>query len=245
MADTNFNKAFFQTNARQVNNLNNLIAQSQATLACGPTCQKIKKTEELKQKYIDAQTNVISAPDQLFSAQKNFILFSQGVGTYNEIIEKDLTNKANKIASAINAEFEKNIENAENLTATYGTLESQNDYMQDLRNKYILENTRMKEEINGIFNDIVTNDRKTYYQDQNMTRVNGWYNLYTIIYVIMMIAFLIFIFLVDSKYSLKIKILVFLIFCGYPWFSKPIAVWIIARGQHIASLLPKNIYTTL
>jgi len=245
MNNSRLNSAFFQNHSKQMSKLDDLISKSNAALMCGPTCQKIKKTEELEKKYIDAQTNLISAPDQLMSAQKKFILFSQGIASYNTKIERDLTDKARRIASTLQSEFDQNIQNAENLTDTYGTMEGNDEYMQDLKNKYILENAKLSLEIKDTFNDIVTNDRKTYYQDQNMTRVYAWYNLYIVIYVILMILFLIFIFLVDSKYSLKIKIIFFIIFCGYPWFSKPLVGWLIGLGQHISDLLPKNIYKSL
>jgi hypothetical protein len=241
----NFDKQFFANNSAQVNKLNDLINKSNAALACGPTCQKIKKSEELKQKYIDAQTNVIAAPDQLKAAQKNYFLFSQGVASYDKVIEKELTEKVNKISTTIQAEFNENIIKAEDLTSNYGTLDEQFENVQDLKNKYIKENAAIILEIKDTISDIVTNDRKTYYQDQNMTREYGWYNLYTIIYVIMMALFLIFIFSVDSNYSFKVKIFVFILFLLYPWISGPIVLRLMAGIQHISDMLPKNIYKDL
>uniref|UniRef100_A0A6C0KVZ1 Uncharacterized protein n=1 Tax=viral metagenome TaxID=1070528 RepID=A0A6C0KVZ1_9ZZZZ len=240
-----FNQNFFSNNSAQVNKLNDLINQSKAALACGPSCQKDRKSEELKQKYINAQTNVIAAPDELKTAQKNYFLFSQGVASYDKVIETELTGKVDKIASVMQAEFDENIQNAENLTSNFGILDQQFEHIQDLKKKYMKENAAMALEIKDTITDIVTNDRKTYYQEQNMTREYGWYNLYTIIYVIMMALFLIFIFSVDSNYSFKVKIIAFIIFFAYPWISGPIIFRIMAGIQHVSDMLPKNIYENL
>jgi|APGre2960657423_1045063.scaffolds.fasta_scaffold92011_2 hypothetical protein len=243
--NNNFNRAFFAQNNSQMTKLQELINNASDAVMCGPTCQKIRKTEELERNYIDAQTNVISAPDKLKQSQKDFFLFSQGVAKYDEMIDNELTNKANKIAEVIQSEFNDNIKNAQSLTANYATLKGQDEYMQDLKEKYTEENAELSSEIKDIFNDIVTNDRKTYYQDQNITRSYAWYNLYIVIFIILIILFLIFIVLADSKYSYKVKIPVFIIFCAYPWISGPITFWLIGSFQHISDLLPKNIYKSL
>ena len=240
-----FNQAFFANQSKQSRSIQDLIKQSQETLACGPECQKIRKIEELKQKYINSQTNVISAPDQLRESQRNFFIASQGIAEYNTMIESELKNKSEKIADVMLNEFNNNVEEATSLVDTYNTLENQEEYLIDLKNKYTKENKILTIEINSIFNDIVTNDRKTYYQSQNMTNVNGWYRLYNVIYVILFIIFLVLILTVSNKYSFKIKAVIIILFLIYPWIASFIIFRIIAFFQHISSLLPKNIYKDL
>lgn len=198
--NNNFNSGFFAKNNLQMTKLQELINKASDAVMCGPTCQKIRKTEQLEQKYIDAQTNVISAPDKLKQAQKDFFLFSQGVAKYDEVIDNELRKKINIISQMIQSEFDDNVKKAESLTANYSTLKEQDEYMMDLKRMYIEENTVLSHEIKEIFNDIVTNDRKTYYQDQNITRLYGWQNLYVVVFIILIILFLIFILLADSKY---------------------------------------------
>ena len=45
--------------------INNLLEQAYQSPLCGPTCQKIRVSQELKQKYLDAQTNMQTAPINL------------------------------------------------------------------------------------------------------------------------------------------------------------------------------------
>ena len=55
-----------------------LLEESTAALSCGPTCQKLKTSDDLKQKYLNAQTNLQTAPIQLENSKKNYYVFTEG-----------------------------------------------------------------------------------------------------------------------------------------------------------------------
>jgi hypothetical protein len=124
-------------------------------------------------------------------------------------------------------------------------MSDQDDYLQELKEKYIKDNLLLTAKIGDIFTDIVTNDRKTFYQSQNMTTSINWYYLYTVIYVLLMLVFLALIMVANSNYSWKIKGVIFILFIAYPFFAYGIVLRIIGFGQHVSSLLPKNIYKDL
>jgi hypothetical protein len=142
-------------------------------------------------------------------------------------------------------EFDENVDKANNLTATYETLDNQNEYMIDLKNKYIKENALLTLKIKDITNDIVTNDRKTYYQEQNMDRVDGWFHLYIAIYIILICILGICIMLANSKYSIFIKMPIFFLFLLYPFVSKYIIILVVGVFKNVSELFPKNIYKDL
>lgn len=58
-----------------LNNFNDLINQANQLISCGPSCSQNQTTTQLKQNYLDAQTNMISAPQQLLTAQKIYYLY--------------------------------------------------------------------------------------------------------------------------------------------------------------------------
>jgi len=235
----------YSMNSSQVKQIQDLIKQEQELLTCGPECQKLKKSEKLKNNYINAQTNLIAAPDILKEAQKKFYINAQGVGGYNEMIEEELRNKIEKIANNMSAEFEENIKRAESLTTTYQTSSDEDEYLQELKAKYMKENVLLANEIRGILTDIVTNDRKTYYQTQNMTTSMNWYYLYLIIYVILLIIFLILMIVKGTDYDWRFRVFISILFIIYPFIAYGIILRIIGFGQHVSSLLPKNIYKDL
>ena len=51
--------------------INQLLELSSQELICGPDCQQKKISTELKQKYLDAQTNLQTAPINLENTKKN------------------------------------------------------------------------------------------------------------------------------------------------------------------------------
>ena len=85
--------------------LNSLISQASDTISCDANCQQQRKADQLKQKYLDAQTNLASAPNQLNTAQKNYLVFTQGLGGYNDANESELRAKAQAIADAFEQNF--------------------------------------------------------------------------------------------------------------------------------------------
>ena len=52
-----------------------MIEKSSEAIICGPDCQKIKVSEELKQKYLDAETNLQTAPIKLDESKKNYYVY--------------------------------------------------------------------------------------------------------------------------------------------------------------------------
>ena len=60
------------------NQINKMLEQASEALLCGPTCQKIKLTDELKQKYLDAQTNLETAPIQVEQSKKIIMYILRG-----------------------------------------------------------------------------------------------------------------------------------------------------------------------
>ena len=75
-----------------------LLEKSTEAIMCGPTCQKLKITDELKQKYLDAQTNLQTAPIKLEQTKKNYYVYSEGETRYNTMLEEELVEKAEKIS---------------------------------------------------------------------------------------------------------------------------------------------------
>ena len=100
-----FNKNILKQQQETTAQINALMAVSAQALACGPDCQKMKKTQELEQIYINAQTNMASAPSQLESARKNYYTITKGESAYNAMLEEDLKKKADIIGKEISKNF--------------------------------------------------------------------------------------------------------------------------------------------
>ena len=59
--------------------INELLEKSSEAIMCGPSCQKLKVSEELKQKYLDAETNMQTAPIKLEQSKKNYYIWRRHI----------------------------------------------------------------------------------------------------------------------------------------------------------------------
>jgi hypothetical protein len=72
----------------------------------------------------------------------------------------------------------------------------------------------------------------------------NWYYLYAAVYAFLLIIFLVLI-IKSNNYSWKIKVVIIILFLCYPFFAYGIVLRILGFGQHVSTILPKNIYKDL
>lgn len=227
------------------NKLNNLILHASTTISCDSNCQKEKKKEELKKKYLDAQLNEITSSNQLQTATKNYLTFTEGTSGYNNYLESDLTIKATKIADLFQINFDKDIDDIiSNIDTLNGLLINYNN-VEDLYYSYKIENGHLKNKFKNNTADVLTNERKTYYQEEGINALNFYYYILLVIYIIIVIVFLIFIFLLQSSLNWIMLVVIFIGLVILPFISTwllSLVVWIV---YYIYSLLPKNVHLSL
>ena len=71
---------------KSTNNLdkfNSMIDQATAAISCGPDCQNQQTSEQLKQNYLNAKTNLATAPNNVYVSRKNYIVYEEGLPAYN------------------------------------------------------------------------------------------------------------------------------------------------------------------
>jgi hypothetical protein len=173
-----------------MDSITQFINTANEMLLCNSDCQKQKKAEQLKQEYLKAKTNLITAPNQIYTTQKNYIEFTEGTQAYNELIEQELNEKAEIISQKykiyVNDEIKKlhSLINVENITS----INFKNSF--ELITKYVKENKELLNELKQNSSDVLTNERKTYYQDQGISKLNSFYKYFFLtIYIICVFCF--------------------------------------------------------
>ena len=227
------------------NKLNNLILQASQTISCDSTCQKEKTKEDLKKKYLDAQMNEASASNQVQTAQKNYVTFTEGTSGYNTALETDLTLKATTIADLFQTNFNTEVDNIiSNIDTLNGLLINYNNVV-DLYNSYKIENKHLHTKFKNNTSDVLTNERKTYYQEQGLQNLNFYYYILLVIYIVIVITFLIFTFIFPSSFNWKILAAIFVGFVILPFISTWLLSLVVSAIYAIYGLLPKNIHLSL
>lgn len=225
--------------------LNELLEQSTKDLLCGPSCQQLKVAEELKQKYLDAQTNVKKAPKELVTTKKNYYVFTQGDAYYDNMLEEELNKKAKKITQSLSDNFTDELTGAITMNQYLNTALINSSYTQDLLNHYIEHNKELKLKLRNNHGDILTNDRKTYYETQALERLESWYKLWWYIYYILFISFLLWCVLTPSGFSWITKVIMGILILFYPYYIDYILRRIYSFFMGFYKNIPKNVYNDL
>ena len=116
--------------------------------------------------------------------------------------------------------------------------------MAELYLKYKKENVQLIKDLKNETNDVLTNERKTYYEDQKIDGLKGFYYYILLgIYIICLFGFIIFSLMYPSQTSWVIKLATFIGFILLPFFSTWILGKIINLIYILYELLPKNVYS--
>jgi hypothetical protein len=224
---------------------NAMIDEATQAIICDSTCQKERKNNELKQKYLDAQSNLARGPDILYNARKNFVIYNEGQPVYDELIEAELTKKADMIASFYEENFKSESKNVLFDIKTYSGLLMNLKNVFELYLKYKQENVELSKKLKDESNDILTNERKTYYQDQGIDNLQFYYFYFLItVYIVCVVGFGLLNFIYPSQFEFKIRIIVFILLLILPFISTWLLGKLILIIYSIYGLLPKNVHKT-
>ena len=92
-------------------------------------------------------------------------------------------------------------------------------------------------------NDVLTNERKTYYQDQGIDSLNFFYSyIFLIVYIIFIICFGIFSFIFPSDIKWYIRLIILISFIILPFVSTKLLSMVIWFFYKIYEVLPRNVH---
>jgi len=228
-----------------LNNFNDLMNQANQLITCGPSCQQQQSSSQLQQNYLNAEANMVSAPQQFKSAQKAYYTYTKGQSGYNEYIDKELNEKADKIASTYQEKIDRDISSDKEKIHMYqGLLVNFNNII-DLYKKYKTENDKLENNLKSKATDILTNDRKTYYEDQGIASLNTYYSILISIYIFVVVVFFLSIFLVKTNISFMVRIFILFFMIIYPFLCYGLFHLLFKLYNGIKGLFPSNVYRTL
>jgi len=225
--------------------INDLLNKSAEALLCGPDCQKMKITDELKQKYLDAETNIQTAPIKLEQTKKNYYVYKEGRPFYDNMLEDELKQKAEKISELLGESFNEEVSSANTMNQYLNTALINSEYTSELFKKYTSDNQELKLQLRNSRGDILTNDRKTYYETDALNQLQLWYRFWWYIYYMLVIVFTIAIFVSPSQLTMIKKAVIFVLLIFYPYYIDYIVRWVQGLYMSIYNRLPKNVYNDL
>lgn len=232
-----------QTPQFDINKFNSFLDAASKTIACDSACQKKKEAENLKSKYLNAQSNLILAEPQYEMARKNYYTYISGQGGYHDMMEDEFSQKADAIVNEFKQLIDTETSKIDSQLETYNGVLSNYNNIKDLESQYKEDNTKLFKQLKNETNDVYTSERKTYYEDQQIDRLKTIYSyVFVVIYSIVIILFVIFNFTYPSTFSFAKRIGIFIGLIILPFISTWILGRIIQLFHWIYNRLPKNVY---
>lgn len=230
-------------NQFDINKFNSFLDAASKQIMCDSECQKLKQSEDLKNKYLNAKSNLLLAEPQYENAKKNYYTYISGENGYNDMVEKELDEKADLIINKYKDSFKNDLDAAKAQIDTYNGITYNVNNIFELYDKYKTENIRLFKQLKKNTNDVLTNERKTFYEDQEISTLKSFYYYILLIIYIIIVGFFIFFSLTrQTQSSFKTKISLIILFIVLPFISTWILGKIIYFIYFIFGLLPKNVY---
>ena len=225
-----------------VNKFNDFLDNANKVLSCDSNCQEQKKKDELKKKYLEAKTNLLTAPNQVETSYKNYLTYTKGDSAYNEYRDNELQQKAELVITTFKTNFNEGIEKAKESYDTYSGLLLNFAHIVELYTKLVKENAVLTLEVKNKTSDVLTNDRKTYYEDQSIDNLSFYYYIILVIYIIFLIGFAVSIFVFPSASTRGTLIGILVFFIIYPFICVRIFKFLYYIKDKIMGVLPKDVY---
>ena len=221
-----------------INQLNSLISQASDSILCNSDCQRSRKAERLQQKLMDAQIQLETAPEDVKRAEKKYITYTRGTAVYNELMDIQYGEKADAIIEGFLEKFQQEVAKIHAQMDSYAGLLINLQNVQDLYEKYKHENAELWKSLKEDTSDTLTNERKTYYEDQNIERLNGFYFWLKLLYAICLIVFIVLNFLFPSVRSLATRVGMSIALALLPFLSTYLLLGIYYILKKVYSFLP-------
>jgi hypothetical protein len=150
--------------------------------------------------------------------------------------------RAKTIANQFLQGYKENIENTKTLLKSYTALLVNYQNVHDYFNTLNKENAYLKKKLQNMNADILTNDRKSYYEDQGIDTLNFYYSIFFYIYILILIVFLLCMIFKSSDFSKGKQIIIFIFLNWYIIIAVPIFRFILGLYKKMVDLLPKNVH---
>jgi hypothetical protein len=228
---------------QNIDKYNSFIEKAQKAIMCDSNCQKQKTADELKQKYLASEANLASADNQVYVAEKNFLTFTEGELSYNNKQQEKLHKKAKLIISKYKDNFNKDIKQIRSKIDTYSGITMNVKNIIELYSSYKEENDELSKKVKDNTSDVLTNERKSYYESQGIDSLKFYYYyILLLVYVILVIIYIFNSFLYKSQLQWKTRFGILFVLLLLPFISSWILAFIINIIYKCYELLPKNIH---
>lgn len=148
-------------------------------------CDEECKKNKLESEYVKAKANLNLAEPNYEIAKKNYYQGIYGNEKYNELIEKEAIAESNVLSEKLKQIILPKLKQIDSLKKATNITTNYNENSNTLFNTYLNKKTDLITNLQNNYNDIFTNERKTYYENQTYMNAIYFLNILFIIYYLL------------------------------------------------------------
>ena len=224
-----------QTINEMVSNVNN---------SCDHDCLMEKQRSELRQRYLDAERNVRTAPEKLTQAEHDYFLNRDGPRKYREFLRTRYGKNADQEIQKLKDDH-KQIMNEINLGVM--KMKSQSDEIYNSTNyKNMLTSTqrRIEDETEDKERSTAVSNRKIFYMEKQIQSFSWWFYLFRNVYWICALIWIAVGVIYYRQFTTR-SLATFVFIVAYPFFMVWLFVAAYSFVKYVASLFPRDVYLTI
>lgn len=225
-----------------VSSFNKLMDNAKKKVTCDSECQRKKRIKYLKDEYLETDNNWKNGKEFTQKAFAKYYTYTYGEEKYREVMKKKLSEEADKQGNGFLSEFNKEsdgvIRDIDYVEAVNTNLENLESYLDDLQ----VENNTLLNKSGITSADIITNDRKTYYENEGINVLDRYFWYLRFIYIVCVISFIVCMVTIENNLTISKKIIIIAGLIVYPYIVLALTEYLIQNADKLKTYIPGNAY---
>jgi hypothetical protein len=222
-------------------NFNEMIEQARERNACDAECQFRKRSAELKIACDEAKKYESVDEERAISECKKYYVYAHGQQAWNELQDNKINERVDKLIINFSNQINEEKKNITNNIDSYNGLYKNFKNVLSLYLILLKENKYLNFEIKNEGSDILTNTRKTIYEEEGINNLLYIYYFLMFVYIVITIVFLISIFTFPSDMSIVKKIIIFIVILILPLIAPTLLAGKLSIINKLLNIVPKNV----
>lgn len=213
--------------------MSSLIQMAAQQVACGPECQRYRREQQLKQRWVEAEADAESAPARVLETRRQYVEFKEGDPYYAKLREQEVREEVERQVGKMRRTFEKSYKLASALEDAYVMARTTQEDASWIHEKVHDEIASLHQSVVDTEHDITTLGRKAYYKTEALEKRRLWTRFWKWVYYISVYVFLLVALVSDtSPFSWPVVLFYGVLFLSYPF-------WIMLLLRSLMSLYHK------
>lgn len=227
---------------QSIQTINEMVAN--VNNSCDHDCLLAKQRSELRQRYLDAERNVRTAPEKLTQAEHDYFLNRDGPEKYREFLRNRYGKNADQEIQNLKDQH-KMIMNEINLGIM--KIQSQNNEIynsSNYKNMLISTQNRIEDELQENERSAAVSSRKIFYMEQQIQSFSWWFYLSRNLYWICAMVWVAVGVVYYRQFTTR-SFVIFVFIVAYPFFMVWLFVAAYSLVKYVVSLFPRDVYLSI